>query len=223
MTVERSQVGWRFGILWMLVTTVGWAIGVVLILVTTVVWVWNDVMSLVFAHSGEAAEPFIASVLGGIFAYVIIVAAPGSVLGLVQWLVLRRQISRAGWWILASAAGLAVATGAGIVVAESTFDPIGLVNCAVLGRWVAVVVLGGAVISILQWFVLRRQVSQASWWVLANTLGWASCMALSGASIIATPVGLGPLLMSLIGGGVVLGAVTGGALVRLLRQPLPEA
>ncbi len=209
MTVERSQVGWRFGILWMLVTTVGWAIGFV--------------MGFALAHIGEAVEPFIGSVLGGILAYVIFGAASGAVVGLVQWLVLRRQISRAGWWILASAAGLAVATGAGIVVAWLTGYSIELANFAVLGRWVAVAALGGAVIGILQWFVLRRQVSRASWWVLASTLGWASCMAVAGAGMIATQMGLGPLLRSLIGGGVVLGAVTGGALIRLLRQPVPEA
>ncbi len=209
MTVERSQVGWRFGILWMLVTTVAWAIGFV--------------MGFALAHIGEAVEPFIGSVLGGILAYVIFGAASGAVVGLVQWLVLRRQISRAGWWILASAAGLAVATGAGIVVAWLTGYSIELANFAVLGRWVAVAALGGAVIGILQWFVLRRQVSRASWWVLASTLGWASCMAVAGAGMIATPMGLGPLLRSLIGGGVVLGAVTGGALIRLLRQPVPEA
>ena len=31
----------------------------------------------------------------------------------------------------------------------------------------------GAVTGILQWIVLRRQVRQAGWWVLASTAGWA--------------------------------------------------
>jgi len=75
--------------------------------------------------------------------------------------------------------------------------------------------LGGAVVGILQWLVLRRQVSRAGWWVLASTVGLGLSMAVAGAFLDMELVGL-------LVGGAVLGAVTGGALVWLLRQPVPE-
>ena len=146
-------------------------------------------------------------------------AALGSVVGLMQWFVLRQQISRAGWWALASAAGLAVVISAGIVVAALTNYSVGLDNFSVLLRWIVVMALGGAVIGMLQWLILRGQVSRAGWWMLASTVGWGLSIAVAGVFAL---VAVG-LVFGLLVGGVVLGAVTGGALVWLLRQPRTEA
>jgi hypothetical protein len=154
-----------------------------------------------------------SSVLGEILGAFMFGAALGSVVGLMQWFVLMRRVSRAGWWVLASAAGFAVA-GVGFQTAVVAFGysegAEGLGSSVVLGLTV-VGVLGGAVAGILQWLVLRRQVSRAGWWVLASTVGWGLSMALAGASSL-----------GLLVGGAVLGAVTGGALVWLLRQPVQE-
>jgi len=81
------------------------------------------------------------------------------------------------------------------------------------------VALSGAVTGILQWLVLRGQVSRAGWWVLASTLGWG--LGMSAAVALSRGVGASDTV-SLVGMGIVLGAVTGGALVWLLRQPKPE-
>ena len=67
--------------------------------------------------------------------------------------------------------------------------------------------------------------SQAGWgfwllWVAARSVGWGLCMAVMVAGM--EPVGVYGLL-GLVGGPVVLGAVTGAVLVWLLRQPVPEA
>jgi len=75
-------------------------------------------------------------------------AIGGAAVGVAQWLVLRRQVRRAGWWVLASAVGWAVG-------------------------WFFGVILVGAVVGVMQWFVLRRWVRRASWWVLASAVGWA--------------------------------------------------
>ena len=81
--------------------------------------------------------------------------------------------------------------------------------------------LGGAVTGILQWLVLRGKVSRAGWWVLASTVGWGLSMGMS----IAIPSGETEEggLLSLVVTGAVMGAITGAALVWLLRQPVPEA
>ena len=70
---------------------------------------------------------------------------------------------------------------------------------------------------------MEAKPSQVGWgfwlyWVLASTVGWGLSMAVGGAfefmaaGLFALPVG-----------GAVLGAVTGGTLIWLLRQPIIEA
>jgi hypothetical protein len=83
-----------------------------------------------------------------------------------------------------------------------------------------VVALGGAVTGILQWLVLRGKVSRAGWWVLASIVGWALGIALWDSGWDA---GTEYETFLMVGSRVVLGAVTGGALVWLLRQPKAEA
>jgi hypothetical protein len=91
-------------------------------------------------------------------------------------------------------------------------------SLAALMGWTMVVAFGGAVTGLLQWLVLRGQVSRAGWWMLASTVGWGLSMAAAGAFEVLTCG-----LFALPVGGAVLGAVTGGALVWLFRQPVPEA
>ncbi len=106
----------------------------------------------------------------------------------------RRLAPQAGWWILASAVGWAV--GAAVVTAVFPPQP-GVLAGAVLG----------AMTGLAQWFVLRRWVRQAGWWVLISALGWA--------------IGLIGVLGASLAGAVV-GAVTGIALELLLRHPHPN-
>jgi hypothetical protein len=153
-----------------------------------------------------------------------------------QWLVLRLHVSRAGWWmagwwILASTAGFAVACGAVTAAAGASvafgysegFDELG--SFATVLGWTLTVALGGAVTGILQMLVLRARVFRAGWWVLASAVGWGLGMAVVGYGAVLDEVWDSPLalLWSLVGGGVVMGAVTGGTLVWLLRQPVPKA
>jgi hypothetical protein len=64
----------------------------------------------------------------------------------------------------------------------------------------------GVVVGVLQWLVLRRRIASAGWWVLATTVGVAVGGAV-GVALDARPVG-----------GIVTPAITGGALVWLLRR-----
>jgi hypothetical protein len=119
-------------------------------------------------------------------------AIHGVSIGLTQWLVLRRQIRQAGWWIVASILGW----GLGLALVESLIKIIDWPFGSVVGWSMA-----GMVIGTMQWLVLHRQVPRARWWILANTVGWIVSWA-----------------MSLVGNGIVgliILAATGGAVTGL--------
>ena len=84
------------------------------------------------------------------------------------------------------------------------------------GFFLSIAVLA-VLIGVLQWLVLRGQVSGSGWWVLANLVAWSVFLGLVGA--------LGQLTHPAVGLGVgftFVGAITGAALVWLLRaEPLP--
>ena len=136
--------------------------------------------------------------------------------GVLQWLVLRRVIDDAGWWVPASLVAVAI-------IGVLAFG-LGLINRDV--GWVVGVAVGWIVLGALQWLVLRGQVAGAGWWVLANTLGL----------IVAVPVvGLvtwvtGAPADTPLGGffrwlafGAAYGIVTGTTLWWLLRERLELA
>jgi len=94
----------------------------------------------------------------------------GAVGGFMQWLVLRRQIAAAGWWVLASTLGFAIAPIAAIagVMAMSqvmSLDGNPMAAPILLG------VLFGVLSAIMPWLVLRRQLARVGWWVPAHLLG----------------------------------------------------
>ena len=80
MVVDRAHLGWKFWLRWLLATTAGWAVGLAIL------------VSL-----PQTATP--ALVEGILF------VLSGTLAGVLQWLLLRRHIRRAGWWVLVSAAG----------------------------------------------------------------------------------------------------------------------
>lgn len=125
------------------------------------------------------------------------VAAGGIVVGVLQWLVLRRYVPESMRWALASTG--AVALVALVVWVVDRFDTdLALVVGA--GSY-------GTLAGVLQWPILRRHVARAGWWVLASTVGWIAAIPLGGLG--------GPP------GWAVYGAVTGTVLVWLLRYNAP--
>jgi hypothetical protein len=174
----QRRPGWRLWFLWLMSGAVGWGVGVA----------WGSF--------GEPGDPkTLQSIPTVIWAAYLGVAVGGILVGVLQWLVLRRHLTRAGRWVLAS---LGAAAAVGVVVFG-----VSVVNAYV--GWVAGVGLFGTVVGVLQWLVLRRQVARAGWWVLASTVGWVAGMPLGD---IVGPPGL----------GAAYGAITGAALVWLLRR-----
>lgn len=122
------------------------------------------------------------------------VATGAAVLAVVQWLLLRRYVDRAWQWIPASL--VAPVLGVLIVLVAGSWDA---------DRGLAVGVASyGVLAGAAQWWVLRRHVPRAGWWIPVSAVGW----------LIAVPVGDigGPP------GWAIYGAITGTALVVLLRQ-----
>jgi hypothetical protein len=194
MKEKGSQAGWGFWLGWVLASTVGWIVSVIMGL-------------FMCGLSRDLLGDWSCNLAWGIVI--------GIGVGVMQWLVLRRRVSGVGWWVLASAAaGYGIMQGVPFVLSLS-------LSFGLLLRFTGVAALGGAVTGILQWLVLRGKVSRAGWWVLASTVGWGLCMAVMVAGMEAVGAVYGSLRM--VGSGAVLGAVTGGALVWLLRQPVPEA
>ena len=129
MNTERARVGWGFWLWWVLASTVGLAVG----------------LGAVGLAVGGAVGGAVA--LGLALAVAVVFAAPsvGIALGIAQWLVLRRQVSRAGWWVLASTVGLVVgpAAGFGLVLTSGRSMEMSFILALAVGGTVGLV--GGAV------------------------------------------------------------------------------
>lgn len=142
---------------------------------------------------------------------------PGSIAGVLQWLILRRYITDAAWWTLASSLGAFSA----VALLDGDFH----------------LLLAGSVVGLTQWLVLRREVSFAGWWVLASTIGWLVGVTLGTAAVaVIHDVGIIGEIVGFIGAvsvdaantvvfpvvnaiaGLLSGVFTGASLVVLLRN-----
>lgn len=200
MTSEHAVLGWYFWLRWVLLTVLGYTVGL-----------------LVGFGLGHA-------LLGN----VMIGVGIGAVTGFLQWLALRRHIQRSGWWVLASVVGLSVSLGLYAVVHNIWGYPFDLGwPLGVLG-WALAFLLGGALIGLPQQWILRRRVGLSAWWVPISAAGWA--LSVLGLSIsldlsenLPDVVDFLYLILSPAVAGLILGTVTGGALIWLFRQPtLPK-
>lgn len=153
-----------------------------------------------------------------IFVYLVFT---GFVIGVAQWLVLRRYLRGAGWWIPASGFAWFVSFLFMSIIGEIT-NFIAEFISSVFRLWGVFgtnVVLGtgvGAGLGVAQWLVLRRQTRDVGWWVLASVLGGA----INGAVAVSVAQIDGVIGMALpyIAGWAANGAVTGVVLVWLLSN-----
>ena len=172
----QRRPGWRVWFLWLLAAAYGWGTAV-------------EVTRLGELSLRTGPSRVLAAYLG--------VAAAGLLVGVLQWLVLRKRVDRAGWWVLTS-------LGAAGVFGVLLFGP-GSMGADM--RWVVATGSFGPVAGALQWLVLRGQIPRAAWWIPASAAGW----------ILGMPVGE---MVGWNGIGAVYGAVTGAVLVWLLRRTI---
>src|SRR3954447_23934893 len=96
MIAASKQVAWGFWLRWVAATTVGFALG-----------------SAVVGRAQAGVEallriPVLSVISANLrdWSYTALFVAEMTLPGFLQWLILRRWCSRAGWWVLASGVGL---------------------------------------------------------------------------------------------------------------------
>lgn len=125
----------------------------------------------------------------------------GAVVGYAQWFVLKTQIPRSSWW------GLSCTIGMGI--------PFMVLNIDLR----VLVILGGLLTGLLQIRVLIPYSTKSNWWILAtpiaSPIGWGLCwLSVAGSDVSLWGLGLG---------GVILGVITGSAILCILKFPVQES
>lgn len=190
--VRRNEFGLWLG--WTLATTAGMLFGL-----------------LPFMLLVEDLDLWLARILVPLWA--------GFLVGVFQWLVLKNYLTHSVDWILHGGAGWALGYALGLVVIQ-------IVDENRLGALIGYI-LFGIIIGLIQWPVLRREIPNAIPWVLASVAGWALGSYTSQAVLNAFVTGdhvSQALSSAVISGitGLVAGAVTGLALVWIVRKPERE-
>lgn len=151
--------------------------------------------------------------------------ALGVFLGFAQWLIIRRYLHHSVRWIMATALGITISWGIGIPILLLLLLIYGseIGNIDVIALLKGVLLLGvstGLVVGYLQWLVLKNRTRDRSGaWILANVIAWGLGLVAAFFSrfvVLADNSWLGLILPPAILGAVV-GAITGTALVWLLR------
>ncbi len=120
---QARSFDWVFWLQWVMVSTLGWLLGGVLFFDLALIGVGLVIGLLQWValrpHISRAGQWVVASAVGWAIGWAFIVlflphqaglflgAVVGAALGLAQWLVLRQQFHRAGWWIVISTLGWA--------------------------------------------------------------------------------------------------------------------
>ena len=139
MNTNLKNIGIGFWFIWVLASTIGFGLDAVL-----------GIVILVATHLPERIV--FPILFGAIF---------GTIGALGQWVLIRRQISEAGLWILFSAVAfmLAVITAASPNV-SSDFNPLFILTG-----------IGGLLGGFLQGLILEKRGVPIGWWIAASLLG----------------------------------------------------
>ena len=181
----------------------------------------------------ESASPVLVA-LGAVAMVAKGTLIEGAVVGFAQGRELGRVLPRFSHreWVVATAVGAGVAWLLGMapstVVAlaspptdtgVSAEPPVAVVLVLAAGMGLAL----GPILALPQWWVLRRMVPRAGWWVAANAAAWAVGMAVIFAGIQLIPndaswfAAAAEVAVTCVLAGFAVGAVHGLMLVRLLR------
>ena len=139
----------------------------------------------------------------------------GTVIGFAQWLVLRRYVTASTQWDWTDG----ISWAAGYVL--------GLLLIQLLPSSIFVVFIGyflfGVIVALVQWPVLRREIPQVFTWIVASAVAWAVGYWVSQAvlSLFTDPI-IHPVVgttVIAVTSGLVAGAITGLALIWIVRKP----
>ena len=142
-------------------------------------------------------------------------AVTGVLVGLLHWIVFRRHLARAGWWVLTTALGIGVTHGLNDAMPYSAMSA------------ALIMISSGFFIGLIQWLHVRGQVKPAAWWIAASAASWPIAW-LAGLAVVES-LGLFDVRWSAGVGfqqhglfsvvfGLVYGAITGITLLLMLRR-----
>ena len=137
-----------------------------------------------------------------------------------QWLVLRRHIFRAAWWVLATILGMAVGGAAGMATGVESMVALAWA----VGDGSEVVRTGatlGAAVGVAQWLVLRQHFAQAGWWIPASIAGW-TVGAVAGLNIVGDCTEFGRCFVGWASFGAIIGTVSGLMLLWLMSRSMSQ-
>ena len=222
MQTLNPKGGRRLWLQWVLASILGFAVGGAL---GNTVANWIPPMTCTQSSSDSLVDRLtnFACILPSLdLAFIVIIL--GMAGGFMQWLVLRRQIPRAEWWVLASTLGFALAPIAAIAGVMAISQIISLEENLLMAP-ILLGVLFGVLSAIMPWLVLRRQLPRAGWWVPAQTLGSLvggamAIVAFHSVSLIGFYEFVWAAGGAMFGAG--LGSITGIALVWLLNKSISE-
>lgn len=149
------------------------------------------------------------------FAQIAVPVVAGTVIGFAQWIVLRRYVTATTDWDLWDGLTWAAGYVLGLLFIQMLPDSI---FAAFIGYF-----LFGVVVAAVQWPVLRREIPQVLTWIVASALAWAvgywvslGILSLFRDPVIAPAVGTA---VNAVTTGLVAGAITGLALIWIVRKP----
>ncbi len=147
---------------------------------------------------------------------VIIPLLAGFLIGLAQWIVLRNYVVNSHDWALAGGTSWAAGYALGLFLIDT-------LSRTPLGRLIGYI-LFGAIVATVQYPILRREIPHLWSWILANVIGWTLGFYLSelALNLFSNTSAILPLASTSITSavaGLVAGAITGIALIWIVRQP----
>ena len=147
---------------------------------------------------------------------VIVPLLAGLLIGLAQWAVLRNYVVSSHDWVLAAGTSWALGYALGLFLID-------ILSGTPLGSLIGYI-LFGAIIAIVQYPILRREIPHVWSWIVANVIGWTLGFYLSqlALNVFSNMPAIPPLASTAVTSGVtglVAGAITGIALIWIVRQP----
>ncbi len=140
---------------------------------------------------------------------------PGLLIGTTQWLVLRQLFARVGWWVASTTVGT---LGGAMALAAIFGISVGQAGQETGAGFIVAAAAGGCVLGAAQWFVMRRCIPNACWWVWGSAI--ATCLGVVLFAFASRDGVLGVLGTAAAGaiGGAAYGVMTGFVLLFLLRK-----
>lgn len=155
-TGKQTTLTWGSVVVWVLATVIGGPIAYLLP---------QQVLAIVDA--GGWLLLAVWSLAGALFG-----AAAGIIAGFGQRLAMRRSVQWTSEWVVGTVVGWSFAGALLMLMIRAAYSEMIDNEYASSSILALTWFIYGSVIGLIQWFVLRRKVPGAAWWIVSSSLGW---------------------------------------------------